>query len=366
MTKIVHFGDQQVFENATTYTCLLFLQKSKKEYFDYEKVFDLEKWQIGKGLTFGKIDASKENSPVWNFVTGHDSNLIEKMSNMPIKLQHIAKRIFQGFKTGADTVFILEKREKGMFFSKALNKELEIELKYLRPLFKSGDMKRYVLHNNSRFVIFPYSKGNLLRWDDLSSNAPKTADYLKACKEFLIRRENGKWSGSQWYCYSRNQALEIMSSPKILTADLNPFANYCIDLSGQACFPGGAAGGYGIVLEEKLYLYILGLLNSRAVDFFHKNISTNFRGGWFGYDAKIIRNIPIRTIDFSDKKDSELYDKMVIFVNKMISLHRKNLTTPFERESLLREIAATDRQIDALVYELYGLTEEEIKIVEGE
>jgi len=39
--------------------------------------------------------------------------------------------------------------------------------------------------------------------------------------------------------------------------------------------------------------------------------------------------------------------------------------TPHERESLERTIAATDGQIDALVYELYGLTEEEIWIVEG-
>ena len=39
--------------------------------------------------------------------------------------------------------------------------------------------------------------------------------------------------------------------------------------------------------------------------------------------------------------------------------------TPHEQESLQRQIAATDKQIDALVYELYGLTEEEIRIVEG-
>ena len=40
--------------------------------------------------------------------------------------------------------------------------------------------------------------------------------------------------------------------------------------------------------------------------------------------------------------------------------------TPHEQESLQRQVAATDKQIDALVYELYGLTEEEVRIVEGE
>jgi hypothetical protein len=50
----------------------------------------------------------------------------------------------------------------------------------------------------------------------------------------------------------------------------------------------------------------------------------------------------------------------------MLDLHKRTPQTPFEQEQLEREIAATDAQIDRLVYELYGLTEEEIKIVEGE
>ena len=51
----------------------------------------------------------------------------------------------------------------------------------------------------------------------------------------------------------------------------------------------------------------------------------------------------------------------------MLDLHKQlpKAKTPHERESLKRTIAATDSQIDALVCELYGLTEEEIKIVEG-
>jgi type II restriction/modification system DNA methylase subunit YeeA len=49
----------------------------------------------------------------------------------------------------------------------------------------------------------------------------------------------------------------------------------------------------------------------------------------------------------------------------MLELHRRSARTPQEKEMIQREIESTDRAIDALVYELYGLTEEEIKIVEG-
>jgi hypothetical protein len=61
-----------------------------------------------------------------------------------------------------------------------------------------------------------------------------------------------------------------------------------------------------------------------------------------------------------------IHDRMVSLVEAMLRLHKQLAAalTPTERAPLQRQIEATDRQIDLLVYELYGLTEEEIKIVE--
>jgi hypothetical protein len=58
---------------------------------------------------------------------------------------------------------------------------------------------------------------------------------------------------------------------------------------------------------------------------------------------------------------------MVALVEQMISLHKKlaAANTDHEKTNLQRQIEATDRQIDRLVYELYGLTEEEIKVIES-
>ena len=58
---------------------------------------------------------------------------------------------------------------------------------------------------------------------------------------------------------------------------------------------------------------------------------------------------------------------MVGLVETMLKLHKDlpKAKTPHEQESLQRQIAATDKAIDGLVYELYGLTEEETRIVEG-
>ena len=78
-------------------------------------------------------------------------------------------------------------------------------------------------------------------------------------------------------------------------------------------------------------------------------------------------NLPIRTIDFTDKEDKALHDRMVALVELMLDLHSKlaGAKAPQAKTVLQRRIETTDRRIDELVYELYGLTEEEIQIVEA-
>jgi len=58
--------------------------------------------------------------------------------------------------------------------------------------------------------------------------------------------------------------------------------------------------------------------------------------------------------------------KLVSLVERMLELHKRPAARlPQEKESLQREIESTDGRIDKLAYELYGLTEEEVKVVEG-
>ena len=78
-----------------------------------------------------------------------------------------------------------------------------------------------------------------------------------------------------------------------------------------------------------------------------------------------MKPFPIHTINFSNSAEKTQHDQMIALVERMLAPHRQYPSTPGEKTMLEREIASTDRQIDALVYELYGLSEEEIKIVEG-
>jgi type II restriction/modification system DNA methylase subunit YeeA len=70
-------------------------------------------------------------------------------------------------------------------------------------------------------------------------------------------------------------------------------------------------------------------------------------------------------INFSNPLEKAAHDKMVSLVERMLSLHKQSARTPREKEMLQHEIQSTDQAIDSLVYQLYSLTESEIKIVEA-
>ena len=108
-------------------------------------------------------------------------------------------------------------------------------------------------------------------------------------------------------------------------------------------------------------------MNSRLLDFYLKKVSSNFRGGYFAANKQFIEQLPIRTINFNDPTDKVRHDRMVQLVEQMLTLHKELLKTRTDHEQNLikRRIEATDRQIDTLVYELYGLTDDEIATVEN-
>ena len=107
--------------------------------------------------------------------------------------------------------------------------------------------------------------------------------------------------------------------------------------------------------------YILGIVNSSLMNFYFANT-------FLDYNIKptYLQQLPIRVKDPSVKADKTKHDKMIGMVETMLKLHKDlpKAKTPHEQESLQRQIAATDKQIDGLVYDLYGLSEEEIGIVE--
>ena len=373
LNSIVHFGFQQVFEGATTYTCLFLLSKTPNPFFQFVSVEDIELWRNTCSAKSGIIDMSKIDSNSWHFIIGRDATVFDTLHKVVPKLKDVTYRIFQGLKTGSDKFYIVElvaeKDETYVVHSRQDSEKHELEAGLLHLLVKGGDSQRYLINDTARLILFPYSKdGKLISESEMKDNYPLTWQYIEKHEEFLRSRERRKMDiDGSWYAYTRSQALDVISEPKIFTPDIANIPSFSIDTSGDVFFTGGTAGGYGIVPDAKTKSeYLLGLLNSRLLNWQLRHISTSLRGGWYSYESRYIGQLPIRTIDFDNPADVARHDQMVELVNTMLDLHKQLPDLSGIRcDTVQAQIERTDAAIDALVYELYDLTAAEIAIVEG-
>jgi predicted type IV restriction endonuclease len=381
LAGVVHFGHLQIFGQATTYTCLLFLNKAATNVCRFTRVNDLDAFASGiPNDDAHDLPAQGVTAAAWNFAEGEAGALFERLMGMPVKLGAVA-HLYVGLQTDADDVFIVEETgsAKGKIecFSKATGQKHWFEAEHLKPLLKGSlNIRRYELDQVTKRLIFPYGHDDdpslLILPEEYKQCFPLTWSYLESNKTRLSQRGKGQL-GTKWYGYVYKKNHARFTSPKLLVPAIAKGACFAADPSGEYYFVGsggGGGGGYGISLAPECGLsplYLLGILNSTLTSAVLRIVSTPFRGGYIALNRQYIEKLPIRTIDFSDPADRARHDKMVKLVESMLKLHEQLAAakTAHDKTLIQRQIDATDRQLDALVYALYGLTDEEIRMVEA-
>jgi hypothetical protein len=175
-----------------------------------------------------------------------------------------------------------------------------------------------------------------------------------------FRRELSKRATKQeWFELQQPQAAfrKHFDSTKIIFPDMSRYPKFSIDESGSYF----SNTVYFIGSDSK---FLLGLLNSKLLWFIIRGLSNALRGGlWrFRLFSGHIERLPMPRDTGKDR-----HDRMVSLVERMLALHKEigAAKTAHDKTNIQRQIDATDAQIDKLVYELYELTPDEIKIVEG-
>ena len=187
-----------------------------------------------------------------------------------------------------------------------------------------------------------------------------------------VNRYNQTWSG-EWLSYgpwlAAPREKRFFEGERVLFREV-PGKNKRIQatLVEESLYYGHSITPFKISSNVTLsYKYILGVVNSKLISFYGGLMLPNFGKEIFPkLNPQDIKQLPIRNIDFSDRVDKARHDQMIDLVENMLTLH-KNLgeaKVPQTKTVLQRQIDTTDQQIDQLVYELYGLTKKEIKIVE--
>ena len=407
LAHVVHFGAQQVFVNATTYTCLMFLDKAGADFCQVVKVNDLKGWQteskddaenmpkpeaaglvreaaavyrvrrpkITKTGSEGHVPAKTITAAEWNFAVGAGAQLVERLNALPVKLGDMAD-IFVGLQTSADDVLIMNLVAVGArtlrLHSKALDADFTLETGLFHPLVSGTDVQGYAALPARQYILFPYEVSDeavrLIPFDEIEKRFPKTADYLLQNKKTLEAREKGRMKGAGWHGYIYLKNMRRQGVVKVCVPRLVDRLCAGFDADGSHYLDNVDVGGVTLQPKYSHYdvRYLLGLLNSKLLAWYFPYVSAPFRGEWMSANRQFLSQLPIRVLDLATAADRAAHERMVAAVEQMLSLHRQLAAarTPQEKTSYTRLIAATDAQIDRLVYDLYGLTGDEIKIVE--
>ncbi|PZV25589.1 MAG: restriction endonuclease subunit M [Snowella sp.] len=374
LREITYFGEQQIFEKITTYTCLLFLVKNSLEKFQFNNIKNVKEWSNDyKSSDIKEFSSLEIDAQAWNFQGSRVHNIINKSKQNTEFLGNLAD-IFVGTQTSADEVFVLEncviENNYVIGHSKSLNKSVRIELELTKAFLRGKQIRRYSLPATTSYLICPYLISDeacqLLKEEELINKFPLTMEYFLENKPQLEAREKGKFKDKVWYGFAYPKSMTIFQKSKIIVPDYNNVSSFTLDHQGHFY-----KTGYGIILNTNnsdLSLpYILGLLNSKLLFKFLLSIGTFLRGGYVRFWTQYLDKIPIYIPQ--SESDYACQDKIIGLVHQMLTLHQELQQEKISpsRKMLQNQISATEKQINQLVYQLYGITEpQEIAIIEGD
>ena len=360
--KIINFGAYQVF-NASTYTALQWFKFGSNELQYNELDHDLpSNSDLGAYLSslsnnsFSVIPDDTLTSATWTLTQTANNAILEKLKEQPRTVNDVFDKIFQGLATGKDNVFFLyDAKYEGNIvraFSKELECEIELESSITRPLLKGEDVHRYNRITTDKIVLLPYVNGNLISEDILRSEYPKTYSYIKESEQTLRAREKGRFNiEGEWFQLSRKQGMGAESIPKLVAPEISFGGNYAFDEKGEFY---SSTTIYGYIKKKEVrvsYLSLMSILNSKVMWYYLTNTGNVLRGGYFRFKTNYVKPFPMP----SDEAILQHENEIVPLVNSILSAKRENPTA---------DTSEQERKIDKIVYQLYGVTEDEIQIIE--
>lgn len=374
--KLISFKHYQIF-NASTYSSLVWIKKTIQQqtlYFELDQDLpnnkDLQNWLVNiDSSKFSLINNNILGENAWIFTNKLTIGIMQKLAELPRKVSNVFENIFQGIATSKDSVYFIYncKEEDGYIagFSEALNKKVLLEMDFVKPLLMGNSVHRYRKLKTKNMVIFPYSINNLEGSEKANSmppsyieeHFPKVWQYFLNCENLIKGREKGKLKNAKdWYRYIYPKNLTLFNKPKLVCPYISVKSQFSLDENGEFYTNTKV---YGFIKKDKQddYRYLLALLNSTLTWFYIKNVSAVFRGGYYTYSPMYINNFPIPPLLLEQQKP------FIVIVDNILAITgASDYLSNNEKQARVKDY---EKQIDQLVYKLYGLTPEEIAIVEG-
>ncbi|MCC5939592.1 MAG: Eco57I restriction-modification methylase domain-containing protein [Lunatimonas sp.] len=360
--ELLDFGDLPVFEEATTYPLIIALSKTAGG--ENFHAANLQTLDFPAGMEYylrrNRMEVSPEGlgEEGWTLTDSRSQALLIKLKSQGVPLsEYVEGKIFYGIKTGLNEAFVIDLETKERLIA-----EDPRSAEVIKPFLAGRDIKRYQQPKSDKFLIL-FPKGFTIKrnlpdgnpnkifevhepprygymdydpaWEWLKNKYPAIARHLKPYEAAAKKRTD---KGDFWWELRACDYYGEFEKEKILYQEIATYQSFTLDTEGYYS-------------NNKLFLIsgatkeLLGFLNSKLVWFYLNNTTSKLRGDALAMQSPYILSIP--TLG-SVVNNLALEQKVDLILNLTDLTHIKRL----------------ESEINQLVYELYGLSEEEIGIVE--
>jgi hypothetical protein len=287
--EITDFGDLPVFENATTYPCIIRIGKAKPNpEFKVANIATLDFSNLNdfvKGVSFSLKKTSLEDNG-WALVNQENQNLLEKLKQSGMTLgKYVDGKIYFGIKTGLNEAFVIDSDTRKRFLAEDAN-----SAEVIKPFLAGREIKKHKQPSPNKYLILipkgwtDSNRGAVKSWEYFSLKYPSIAKHLSQFEEKAKLRCD---KGNYWWELRECKYYTEFENPKILLPDIALECNCMLDEKG------------GVYCANTAYIipgcdkYLVGVMNSKIVTYIYKNISSTYRGGYLRFWTQFLEQIPI-------------------------------------------------------------------------
>ena len=336
--RYIDFTDVVVFDEATTYPVILIAQKanhkSNFKFFKYTKANFHDKELLNNVSIYTDVAQDKLNTSAWNFINSYEQDVLFKIQKHKSIVEIIGK-CYYGVKTALNEAFVTD-NNLGSY-------------NVLKDVYDGKDLKKWATPQPFKKMIVFECKSTSKNFGKLSEDVafekmkdayPEIISHLEPLKEKGKKRFD---KGEFWWELRNCAYYDLFDKPKIIFPNLQNTNKFAFDNTGVYL----NAPAVFLPSNDKA---LLAVLNSKVVWHFLKSICVIRSGGYIEVKPQYFEQIPIPNIDAQTQ-------------TKLMELAEKAIQE--KTNSQQADISEIENQIDQLVYLLYNLTDEEIKIIEA-
>lgn len=352
--EYIDLNGVKVFDSATVDTSILSFKKLKPKdsYFKYLALDNenLKTFHIALNTNFKELPQKSLSKESFTFSDENISALKAKIERIGTPLKDwYGLNIYRGILTGYNEAFIITTEKRNEILANCKDEEeKERTAKLIRKMLRGRDIKRYAYEWAGLWIINTHNGYK----DENKNQIPpiNIAEYpslKKHLDEFYPQLEKRADKGITPYNLRNCAYIEEFEKEKIVWAEMTKEPCFLYDnfsfFINQTCY----------FLTHDNYKYLLAFLNSKIIVYYMQNISSCLGDGAFRWIRQYVEKLPIPKINSKNQKTA---DELVTLVDEILKAKEqdKNADTKIQED-----------KINTLVYKLYNLTEDEIKIIEG-